>query len=331
MSFSRITIFVVITAVAVYIGLNLILPHRRIEPKLESGPSPEQVFSSSTSTSAPGAASPNATGPAEVAPAATSSATPAVASETTDSSASESTDADNSNTASEGNRSLTEAEARKIAEDVGRKVATQVAQQLIQQRAVEQAPVEAEPKVSDEELRRMAQTEVQKAVASKPAAAAPAAAAPPPPKTVKAPAAKPAPVQSAAVEPAHSASAATSAKKPKTSTDDAITAWWAPNGQPASGQLGLSFAGEAASERAVALLFTAPFNDAAAAAASSHIEVLNAAGKPVGGRWMLAPNPRMLVLRVAARGRYTVIVDASVADAQGSKLAAAVHGPVYVH
>ncbi|MDB5987299.1 MAG: hypothetical protein JWR16_2352 [Nevskia sp.] len=361
MSFSRIAIFVVITAVAVYLGLTLILPHTKIEPTLASGPTADEVFNSNTTATpaasstaaAPadtsGAPAPSQADAAVAAPTAEATPAPPPSAEAPKPSAPSAADTASSNepaaaesaapatatTSSNGDgKSLTEAEARKIAEDVGRKVATQVAQQLIQQQAVKQAPADAgtEPAVSDDEVRRIAQTEVQKAVNAKSSNGAAASTAEPrpapaPPKALKSKPAKTAPVKSVAAQ--ASGSTVSSTKKANGAQADAIAAWWAPASQPGSGRLGLSFAGEAAAERAIALLFTAPFSDAAAA--GSHIKVLNASGKPVSGQWMLAPNPRMLVLRVATRGRYTVLVGADVADSQGNTLGSALHGPVYVH
>ena len=304
MSFARIAILVVITAVAVYMGLNLLLPHRKIEPTLDSGPTPDQVFNTNTSA----------------APAANADANPAAAPAATGS------------TSGDG-KTLTEAEARKIAEEVGRKVGVQVAQQLLQQQSSRPAPVDtvAEPKVSDEDLRRIAQTEVHKAAdapssdnAATEAEPAPVAA---PKKIAKPKPARTAPVKAAAAEP--QSRAAPSAKNSKAAPTTAIVAWWTPASQLGNGQFGLTFAGEAASERAIALLFSAAIGDAAAA--GSRIRVVNAAGKPVGGQWVSAPNPRLLLFRVTASGRYTLSVGAEFADSQGRKLGSALHGAVDVH
>lgn len=307
MKFSRISIAVVATAVIVYFGLSLIFPHRKIEPKLDGGPSPDEVFSSSTSA---------ASAMAESAPAAAQSDT-----------------AETNSTGDNGDKRLTEAEARKIAEEVGRKVATQVAQQLLQQQAANN-PASAEAPagtgISDADVHHIAQTEVANAVDNQ--AAKPAAVAEPSPSAATTQAGENAPAEKAKAEPKvaqakplHSASS--SAKHDESSPSGNI-AWWAPASGAANG-FGLSFAGEAASTRAIALLFSMPIGSAAIA--GSHIKVTSADGKTEPGSWTLAPNPRMMILHVAAPGRYTVTVGANVPSIEGKTLGITVKGPVYVH
>lgn len=283
MKFSRISIAVVATAVIVYFGLSLIFPHRKIEPKLNGGPTPDEVFNSSTSATA---------ATAESAPTSAQSDT-----------------AETNATADNSDKRLTEAEARKIAEEVGRKVATQVAQQLLQQQAANkpapaEAPTGAAPSVA-EETSSAATTQVSETeLAGKSKAG----------------------TKVAQAKPLHAASASPAAKY-ESSTAGNI-AWWAPANGAANG-FGLSFAGEAASTRAIALLFSMPIGDAAVA--GSDIKVMNADGKTETGGWTLAPNPRMMILHVAAPGRYIVTVSANVPSSEGKTLGITVKGPVYVH
>lgn len=291
MNFTRISIVVVATALVVYFGLSYFFPHKHSEPVLQGGPSPEEVFKSGIAAGPAGASASR-------------------------------------------NDNLNEAEARKIAEEVGRKVGTQVAQEVLQQSSTAPAstaaaaPEAAEPK-----------SESAPAPAAKPAAApkpsAPASKLKPRPSPAPAAAAaapEPAAVTPAPAKPkassdvASAASAATATKTARTAPAP-ITPWW--TAAKPGGELSLLFAGEAASQRAIALLFSSTMGDAATA--GKQIAVSGPGGKPLHGTWMPAPNPRMLLFRVSSAGRYTVKVGAGVADAQGNKLGAALQGPVDVH
>jgi hypothetical protein len=147
---------------------------------------------------------------------------------------------------------------------------------------------------------------------------------------------KAAKVPKAASQPSEVASAP--ARKSRASTKsaaishgslDAITAWWPAASTTSTDHLNLVYAGEAASEKAVVLMFASELGDATAA--GSNIEVLNAKGKPASGGWSAGTNPRLLVFRGVTPGRYTVILKPTLADAAGKTLATELHGPVYVH
>jgi len=143
-------------------------------------------------------------------------------------------------------------------------------------------------------------------------------------------------IEAAPVEPAQAEPKAARAKPPRSASaaarDHSLPAgniaWWAPANGAANG-FGLSFAGEAASTRAIALLFSMPIGNAAVA--GSRIKVINPAGKTEPGLWTLAPNPRMMILHVAAPGRYLLTVGADVPSSEGKTLGKTVKGPVYVH
>lgn len=396
MSFTRVGVIVVITAILVYLGLNVLLPRNQGAQKTSQGTSVDQVFSSNTANTlaAPadnGAAATPA--PAEQPAAATASTESSSSSGNGSSGAAPSDNSAAANAAAQGaassssgapSQALSEEEARKIAEEVGRKVGTQVATSAAQgQNAPAQeapapaaaadasAPAESAASSSSgtpaqglsaeearkiaDEVGRKAATQVatsvaqnqnapaQEAAAPAPAAAepAPAAAAPEAPPAPAAPA-EPKhkhPKPEAAIAPAETASAAKPAEKQHTASiqsdkarlggkTDAISAWWTTVDKQDSSHLNLVYAGEAAFEKAVVLLFS----DSVDASTGSHIQVLNREGAAASGHWEVGTqNPRMLVFRTKP-GRYTVILSPGVAGAGGGKtLGTALHGPVYVH
>jgi len=108
---------------------------------------------------------------------------------------------------------------------------------------------------------------------------------------------------------------------------DAISNWW-PATQSDS-QLNLIYAGEAASVKAAALLFSDNIGNAAAA--GSHIQILDSNGKAASGHWESSPqNARLLIFKTKP-GRYTVILAPELAGLSGKTLGTGLHGPVYVH
>jgi hypothetical protein len=107
---------------------------------------------------------------------------------------------------------------------------------------------------------------------------------------------------------------------------DATTSWWPAVGHDGSG-LSLTYAGEAAFDQAIVLLFSRNVS----ADAAGQIRLLDSAGKAVAGSWSVSPkNPQMLICKVPS-GRYLVSIPAGFADASGDKLGSGVQGPVYVH
>ena len=234
---------------------------------------------------------------------------------------------------------LSEEEARKIAEEVGRKVATQVATSVAQNQ--QPASTEAAP-ASDATASSSSSSGAADQAASAPAPAAePAAAAPAPAETAAAPEAAPASEPAAPAEAApakkskHTSVAASDASaKPAKShagqqSMDVISVWWPTVDKQSDSQLNLLYAGEAASEKAAALLFSDNIGNAATA--SSHIQILNSHGKPASGQWQVSPQNARLLLFKTTPGRYTVILAPDLAGLSGKTLGTGLHGPVYVH
>ena len=324
MTFTRVGVIVVITAIAVYFGLNLLLPRNTAEQKAASATTPDQVFS----TTADATPTPPAT-PADNAPAAAAAA-PAASGGSSSASAPASAPA----------QGLSEEEARKIAEEVGRKVATQVASSVVQnnqpssQPATESAPAADTAAATSSSSGSAAQTHEEAA----PAAAAPAEAPAPAAAAEAAPAAEaPAPKPKKSKHASETASTDSgTATKPAKSTSkahagqksmDAISNWW-PATQ-SDGKLNLLYAGEAASVKAAALLFSDNIGNAATA--GSHIQILDGSGKPAAGQWEASPqNARLLIFKTKP-GRYTVILAPELAGLSGKTLGTGLHGPVYVH
>jgi hypothetical protein len=172
---------------------------------------------------------------------------------------------------------------------------------------------------------------------------APAAAAPPPQAAATpAPAPEPAASAAPAVEPPPAPAAEPpprpvkpkpKASPPKPSTplaSDAVSRWWGDPSKQDPKQLNVNFAGQAAGEKAIALLFSGSFTNVGNVAKS--IKVLDAAGNSVkAGHWEISPsNTRMLVFRGISPGRYTVVLAPELADAQGKTLGRRLNGAVYV-
>jgi hypothetical protein len=225
---------------------------------------------------------------------------------------------------------LTEAEARRIGEEEGRRVAQEVAAATIQQamaattgssggltaaeaeqiglaagrRAAQQVAASTARDVVRHEFGGSIQTAQADHSTSENAPSA---------ETV------------AAAEPTPAASGtATSAPHHRLPGADALRAWWT---APAAGDFGLIYAGQPKGESAIALLFSGTPNDATL---SESVKVYDDKGTLVSGTWEPAANPRLALLRGLAPGRYTVVLDKSLADANGKSVDKAQHGPVYV-
>ncbi|WP_028079546.1 hypothetical protein [Solimonas soli] len=179
------------------------------------------------------------------------------------------------------------------------------------------------------------------------AAADSAAEAPPPPPAEPAPAAaaaEPAAPAAASEPPAPQAKPAARPAAPKPPRGDsgkapkaasaasgeaqaaASSPWW----QTAGGDgLHIVYVGSAAYKRAIVVMGSAPFADAAAA--GKNIQVVDRVGKRVGGAWEInRNNPTMLVLPVDANGRYQLTIGAALADAKGHELGQSLKGAVLV-
>lgn len=119
--------------------------------------------------------------------------------------------------------------------------------------------------------------------------------------------------------------------KPKGETPpaaDTVYQWWPDARRVPGGQFTLIYAGQPKNKQSVALLFS---RTPELSVASQHIRVLDADGEPVTGSWVTAANPRMIQLGGLKRGRYTVIVNASMRDSTGRTMARTLSGPVYIN
>ncbi|WP_051749447.1 hypothetical protein [Nevskia soli] len=341
MTFTRVGIIVVITAVAVYFGLNLLLPHNTAEQKAAGGTTPDQVFSTTADATPAPAATPPADQEAPAAATAGAAVPPPAGSTETAATAAAAPAAPA--------QGLSEEEARKIAEEVGRKVATQVASSVVQsnqpaQPATDTAPATTDTAAAGSSSSGSADQAPAAAPAAEPAAAAAPAEAPAPAATAEAAPAEAAPApapkkskHTSAAAPAATASSnaaptpakATAKSRPGEQSTDAITTWWPALDKQKDSQLNLVYAGEAASEKAAVLLFSDNIGNVSAAA--SHIQILDSSGKPAAGHWEVSPqNARMLLFKTKP-GRYTLILAPELAGLSGKTLGTGLHGPVYVH
>lgn len=122
---------------------------------------------------------------------------------------------------------------------------------------------------------------------------------------------------------ASSSSGRSSSSRVKGISADALKPWW----PGSSGGFGLVYAGQPQGEQAIALLFSGePSTDAL----NQSVRVYDDKGRQVSGSWESATNPRLAVLRGLKPGRYTVVLESSLADSQGQSLGKGLHGPVYV-
>jgi hypothetical protein len=166
-------------------------------------------------------------------------------------------------------------------------------------------------------------------------APAPAPAPTPKPEPVKpAPAPAPTPAPAPKPAPAPSPAPATAAKpapapapapKPATTTTD--SRWWGDPKTQDPNKLNLTYAGQAAGQKGIALLFNGSFVSPGVA---NWIKITDASGKPAAGHWELGATPKMLVYKGMNPGRYTVTVMPELKDAQGRILGRRLSGPVSV-
>lgn len=268
-----------------------------------------------------------------------------------------------------GGAGLSEADARRIGEEVARQVAAQVAQSIVDQQ-LSKAPAgttggglsaEEARRIGEEEGRRVAQEVVQTALAARSGSSEPSGsslsaaeaeeigyaagkraaqqvaastarrvvreefggqpAAASEPSTQPAVAARePAAVKQPAAPRSRPAKAAPKLSSP---ASDALKAWW----PAASGGFSLVYAGQPKGEQAIALLFSSAPGEGAL---NQSVKVYDQRGALVSGSWEASANPRLAVFRGLKPGRYTVVVEAGLADSQGQSLGQDLHGPVYV-
>lgn len=224
---------------------------------------------------------------------------------------------------------LTEEDARRIGAEEGRRVAEEVAAAAVQQalaasgggnggltaEEAEQIGLAAGRRAAEQVAASTAREVVRKefngsvAVATKPDRAAASS-------------------DSGTTASTSGSAAATKSRKTaavlKSPGTDALRAWWT---APSSGEFGLVYAGQAKGESAIALLFSGTPADSAL---NQSVKVYDAKGTLVSGNWEAAANPRLAVFRGLKPGRYTVVVEPSVADSSGKSLGKTQHGPVYI-
>lgn len=147
------------------------------------------------------------------------------------------------------------------------------------------------------------------------------------PAEVSEPEAAPAPTapQTADVEPAAAAPRPAARVAPQA---DALTQWWPQ--QRRAGRLNLIYAGQAANERIVGLLFDSPMAADVDLRGDATIRLLASNGSTPPGQWVLNSNRRMLLFKNLKPGRYTVIVSPQLANEAGQTLGTELHGPVYI-
>ena len=108
---------------------------------------------------------------------------------------------------------------------------------------------------------------------------------------------------------------------------DSIAAWWPDPAQMPRSQLKLIYAGQTKDVRAVALLFSEKLDPDSL---PKNAEVRDANGAAVPGEWALGKNERMAYFKVASAGRYTVVLQPTLADVTQHMLGTPLQGPVYI-
>lgn len=116
----------------------------------------------------------------------------------------------------------------------------------------------------------------------------------------------------------------TASRPPQPAAAEALKAWWP---APEAGQLNLVYAGPAAFDQAIVLLFDAPFEGAENA--SAHIEVRGQNGEVINGEWQIAPGNRRMLMFKGRPGRYTVKIGSAL-SAGGRTLPRSLSGPVHL-
>jgi hypothetical protein len=150
-------------------------------------------------------------------------------------------------------------------------------------------------------------------------------AAPPPKPAPEKPAAAPKPTP--APPPATAAAPAPTPKKTTPPATEATARWWGDPKEQDPRKLNVSYAGQAAGQKGIALLFNGTF---ASAGVANWIKVTDANGKSAPGHWELGASPKMLVYKGIGPGRYTVTLSPDLKDAQGKTLGRRLSGIVAV-
>ncbi|MEK6805375.1 MAG: hypothetical protein AABY95_01845 [Pseudomonadota bacterium] len=108
---------------------------------------------------------------------------------------------------------------------------------------------------------------------------------------------------------------------------DSIAPWWPDPAQMPRSQLKLVHAGQTQDVRAIALLFSEKLDPDSL---PKNVEIRDAGGAPVTGEWALGKNERLAYFKVASAGRYTVVLQPTLADVTQHMLGTPLQGPVYI-
>jgi hypothetical protein len=145
----------------------------------------------------------------------------------------------------------------------------------------------------------------------------------PPQETAAAPKpAAPAPKPAPAAKPATT----TASASPK-ATPDVPARWWGDPKDADPRKLNLTYAGQAAGGKGIALLFNGTFVSPGVA---NWIKVTDTNGKAANGHWEIGSSPKMLVFKGMTPGKYIVTIASDLKDAQGKILGRKLSGPVTV-
>lgn len=139
---------------------------------------------------------------------------------------------------------------------------------------------------------------------------------------------EPAPVEEVAMaEPAPAPAPVKRQPRKAPPAPDSIAPWWPDPAQMPRSQLKLVYAGQTQSLRAVALLFSEKLDPDSL---PKNVEVRDANGNLVNGQWKLGKNERLAYFDVPATGRYTVVLQPTLADVTQHMLGTPLQGPVYI-
>jgi len=106
---------------------------------------------------------------------------------------------------------------------------------------------------------------------------------------------------------------------------DVLRPWWLAGNNDA---FAVQYVGQVAGQTSMAILFSRDMSDPSAL--EETIKVLDKDGKVVTGKWTAGKDARLLVRPDLRPGRYTLVIDRSLASADGKQLQVALRGPVYI-
>lgn len=296
----------VVAAVGVYYGLNSAMPKKEEAPVVAVTASPDEVFGKSIDESAPPPKPKEA--PPNAAPASEMAKTTEVAPPPAEANAPAAAPAQETKPAETAAATPPPAPPPSQPESKPENTTASSSQLLVPEPAMNPAPAAKPapaPKAEPPAPKPTPAPETTTA-AAKPAPA-------PAPKPTPAPAAKPAPTTTASAAPK--------------ATPDVPARWWGDPKEQDPRRLNLSYAGQAAGGKGIALLFTGTFVSAGVA---NWIKVSDASGKAAGGHWEIGSSPKMLVYKGMTPGKYTVTLAPDLKDAQGKILGRKLSGAVTV-